>query len=338
MPRRGRSKKEKSLGDTTDPRGLPFHGEAFLRTLTERHFSWRTVRTRRWNLRHFFSWLGDRNITRPADVTRDILDRYRTHVFHEVRRSDGRPKGPESQVHRLVAVTSFFSWLVRRNELLANPASELDLPRVPHRLPRNVLSVEDAERVLAQADPTSTLGLRNRAMLEVLYSTGIRRSELIRLREEDIDRVRGTLFVHEGKGKKDRVIPIGERALLWVDKYLEGSRPLLATMTRRGGSGDDGALFLSSWGGTLGDNTVSMMVRHHVQAAGVAHGSCHLFRHTMATQMLEHGADVRFIQAMLGHENLSTTQIYTKVAILKLKQVHSQTHPAEIGRATVDEK
>ena len=332
MPRRSDRKPPPPVGDTTDPRGLGALGETFLRSLQERHFSWRTLKNRRYDLAHFIAWLKDRDIHRPADVTREILERYRTHVFHEVRVRDQKPRSAEAQVARLVVVKTLFAWLVRRNQLLANPASELDLPKVPRRLPRNVLPVEEAEKVMAEPDTNEPLGLRNRAILEVLYSTGMRRGELIALKLDDIDAVRGTLLIREGKGKKDRMIPIGERALQWVQKYVDDSSPSLAAIA----PDDDGTLFLSSWGGPLGDNTVTMLVRNYVNDAGVKKGACHLFRHTMATQMLEHGADVRFIQAMLGHEDLSTTQIYTKVAILKLKQVHSQTHPAEIGRGSDD--
>jgi integrase/recombinase XerD len=328
MPRRGETKTPAPLGDMRDERGLALLGEAFLRALEERRFSPKTLKNRRVNLRHFFLWLKDRDVTRPVDVTRQLLERYRGHVFHEVRIKDGKPRSAEAHHARLVVVRSFFSWLVRRGELLANPASDLDLPKVPRRLPRHVLSVDEAEKILAQPDTSDVLGLRNRASLEVLYSTGMRRGELIGLTLSDLDAGRGTVLIREGKGKKDRVIPIGERAQEWVRKYVDESRPSLAALSPV----DDGTLFLSSWGGPLSGNTVTMMVHRYVHDADVKKGACHLFRHTMATQMLEHGADVRFIQAMLGHEQLSTTQIYTKVSILKLKEVHTKTHPAEIGR------
>jgi integrase/recombinase XerD len=334
MPRRGETRPPMPLGDLSDERGLGFLGERFLEHLLVRRFSKKTVRCRRWDLRHFFQWLSARDITRPVDVTRDLLERYRVHVFHEVRARDGKPKSAEAQQHRLVAVKTFFAWLVRRGELLANPASELDMPKVPRRLPRHVLSIEEAEKILAQPDTKQTLGLRNRAILEVLYSTGMRRAELIHLKLDDLDPVRGVVLIRGGKGDKDRYVPIGERAMQWVQKYVDDGRPSLAA-SRPGD--DDGTLFLSSWGGALGENTVTMLVKACVDAAGVKKGACHLFRHTMATQMLDHGADVRHIQAILGHEQLSTTQIYTKVAILKLKEVHSKTHPAELGRAAVDD-
>jgi integrase/recombinase XerD len=156
----------------------------------------------------------------------------------------------------------------------------------------------------------------------VFYSTGVRRFELIKLKLYDVDAERGTLVVREGKGKKDRMVPIGERAAAWVAKYLEDGRPSLAVEP------DDGTLFLTVEGAPFTPNRLTQMVRGYVNAAGVGKkGACHLFRHTMATLMLEGGADIRFIQQMLGHAKLETTQIYTQVSIRKLKEIHAATHP-----------
>jgi integrase/recombinase XerD len=151
----------------------------------------------------------------------------------------------------------------------------------------------------------------------------MRRTELVNLKLYDVDRAAGVVTIREGKGKKDRVIPIGERAVAWLDKYLDQARPRLATEP------DDMTLFLTVQGEPLGRTTLSYIIRQYVEAAGIGkHGACHLFRHTMATLMLEGGADIRFIQQMLGHARLDTTQIYTHVSIRMLKQIHSATHPA----------
>jgi integrase/recombinase XerD len=206
--------------------------------------------------------------------------------------------------------------------LLHNPASEIELPRLPKPLPR-VLTASEAELILHQPNVADPVGIRDRAMLEVFYSTGMRRTELLRLRLYDVDREAGIVTIREGKGKKDRVIPIGERAVAWLDKYLDQARPRLATEP------DDMTLFLTVQGEPLGRTTLSYIIRQYVEAAGIGkHGACHLFRHTMATLMLEGGADIRFIQQMLGHARLDTTQIYTHVSIRMLKQIHSATHPA----------
>jgi integrase/recombinase XerD len=187
-----------------------------------------------------------------------------------------------------------------------------------------VLNANEAERVLRMPNRRSALGLRDRAVLEVLYSSGLRRAELTQLRIGDVDAERRVVFVHLGKGQRDRVVPIGRRALRWVQRYLRRARPLLL----RGS--DCGALFVTSRGGRLPLNRLSERVHRYIEAAGIGKaGSCHLFRHTMATLLLEGGADVRGVQEMLGHANLSTTARYTHVSIARLQAVHARAHPAE---------
>ncbi|MEW6747663.1 MAG: tyrosine-type recombinase/integrase, partial [Planctomycetota bacterium] len=224
---------------------------------------------------------------------------------------------------RLVPVRAYFKWLTRQNVLLANPASELELPRLEKRLPKHVLTASEAELVLLQADVRDPLGVRDRAILETLYSTGIRRMEVIGLGLFDLDVERGTVMVRQGKGKKDRMIPIGERAVAWIEKYVTDVRPSLVVEP------DEGTLFLTNTGESFTPNRLTQLVRNYVDQAAIGkRGACHLFRHTMATIMLENGADIRFIQEMLGHAELSTTQIYTQVSIKKLKEIHTATHPS----------
>jgi integrase/recombinase XerD len=183
-------------------------------------------------------------------------------------------------------------------------------------------------------DVREPMGLRDRAILEVLYSTGMRRKELAGLKLFDLDAERGTIMIRQGKGKKDRMVPVGERALAWVGKYLADARPRLvqepddlSAVPRQAG----GTLFLTNLGEAFSPNRLTQMAREYVDAANLGKkGACHLFRHTCATLMLENGADVRFIQELLGHAELSTTQIYTQVSIRKLKEIHTATHPARM--------
>lgn len=210
----------------------------------------------------------------------------------------------------------------RQGHIPYDPAKALELPRTAYKLP-TVLTKNEMEKVLAHPDVGKLLGIRDRTMLEVLYSTGIRRTELMRLKVVDLDRERGVLTIREGKGKRDRTVPIGERALVWLDQYLSRVRPRLAREP------DFGVVFLTSTGVPFTPNHLSWLVRKYIHAANVAkNGACHVFRHTMATHMLEGGADTRYIQEMLGHARLDTTQIYTHVSIRKLKQVHTRTHPS----------
>jgi integrase/recombinase XerD len=163
--------------------------------------------------------------------------------------------------------------------------------------------------------------VRDRAILEVLYSTAIRRAELIGLRIWDVDHARGTVFVRQGKGARDRHVPIGSRALLWVSRYGDLVRPKLLTKETDG-------LFLSASGEPLCADWLSRTVKAYIAAgAPTKRGSCHLFRHTAATLMLEGGADIRYVSEMLGHAKLETTALYTRVSIAKLRAVHAATHP-----------
>ena len=219
----------------------------------------------------------------------------------------------------------FFRWLMRDGRIEANPASELDLPRQEYRLPRDVLTAEEVETVLAQPNLMDPLGLRDRAILEVFYCTGIRRFELVNLTIWDVDPARGTMFVHQGKGKRDRYVPVGERALHWVERYRHEVRPLLSFDLR------EKHLFLSTHGGLLDLDSLGGSVTDYIEAAGIGkHGGCHLFRHTCATLMLEGGADIRYVQEMLGHASIETTQLYTRVSVAKLRKVHEATHPGAL--------
>ena len=295
----------------------------------DRHLSWLTVRGfaassitfRRHELVAFCRWCAERGVMRPPDLNRVVIDLYQKHVA-AWRKQDGTPLAAHSQSLKLGAVVTFCRWLTREKLILYNPASELELPKRAARLPRAVLTAEEAERVLAIPDVASPLGLRDRAILETFYSTGMRRSELGKLRLADVDARRGVIAVRQGKGSKDRFVPIGERALAWIRKYLEEIRPVLARFD------DEGFLFLGADGDPIGGNHLSEIVAHAVIKADIGkQGSCHLFRHTAATLMLENGADIRFIQQMLGHASLDTTQIYTRVSIHQLKAVHDATHP-----------
>ena len=210
-----------------------------------------------------------------------------------------------------------------------NPTVEMVLPREEKRLPRHALSQSEVEAVLAQADPSTLVGLRTRAIMELLYSTGLRRAEALNLYLSDLDRERLVVLVRKGKGNKDRFVPIGERALAWIDKYLAEARPrLLRDPTQP-------LVFITSRGRKVHPNDLSSRVRRYMNKAGVdKKGSCHLFRHTAATLMLDAGADIRHLQDILGHENLSTTQIYTHVSIGKLCEVHAKTHPGSLLRTS----
>lgn len=298
--------------------------------LRARNYSEMTIDNRSKYVRRFALWCIARGITQPNEITKPILERFQRHLYQH-RTEQDKPLSFRSQYAHLSSLRAWFKWLARKNYLLFNPASELDLPKLGHRLPKAVLTADEAEQVLAQPNIAEPLGVRDRAILETLYSTGIRRGELVGLRLDDIDAERRTVMIRMGKGKKDRIIPIGRRALSWITVYIESARcGLLSTI-------NEPTLFLTNEGEALNPDSLTEYVRRYIDASGIGkRGSCHLFRHTMATLMLEHGADIRYIQAMLGHAKLTTTEIYTQVSIRKLRQIHELTHPADHEREEPD--
>jgi integrase/recombinase XerD len=296
--------------------------EQHLAWMLSQNYSEDTVSTRRSTIGYFLDWCQERGLEEPSGITRPILERYQRALFHH-RKANGQPLTFRTQNQRLRALKGLFRWMARQNHILHNPASELLLPRLDSRLPKYVLTASETEQVLQQPDAGTTEGLRDRAMLETFYATAMRRMELVNLKVWDIDRERGTVMIRQGKGKKDRHIPIGERALAWIAKYVADARPHLLTHS------DDGTLFLTSMGEPFDRKQLTKLVRRYLVKSQIGKvGGCHLFRHTVATLMLENGADVRVIQELLGHSQLSTTELYTRVSINLLKQVYAATHPA----------
>jgi integrase/recombinase XerD len=222
----------------------------YLEWMQVRQYSENTVETRRNQLGVFLRWCDERGLENPHEITRPVLERYQRYLFH-YRQRNSRPLSFRTQHGMLVPLRGWFRWMTRQNHILHNPASELELPRLGHHLPKHVLTVEEVELVLQQPNITDPMGLRDRAILETLYSTGIRRGELIQLKLYDTDVRGGTLFIRQGKGKKDRVVPIGERAIKWIEKYLREVRPELAVEP------DDMTLFLSQYGEALSRDHLS---------------------------------------------------------------------------------
>ena len=249
-------------------------------------------------LKVFLLWAQERDLTQPAAITKAILESYQRHLWRW-RKKNGMPLGISTQGARLGTLKDLFKYLVRQDALSANPASELEMPRQEKRLPREALGIQQIAAVINIPDIGDPLGRRDRAMLELLYSAGLRRSELTRLEIHDLNRERQTLHIRQGKGHKDRVVPVGSRALLWLERYLDEVRPRLAL------DASQRALFLTSYGEPFNPDVLSRMVSKWLKQADINRpGSCHLIRSTCATHMLEGGADIRFIKQLLGHEKL----------------------------------
>lgn len=315
-------------------RGSPGRlGEGLASRMVAEHVRWlaaagrstSTLRTRSRELGRFAAWADAGRLPASGEFEARLFGGYAEELAKRCR-VDGRLLSAGTRAIVLGALRGFGRWLVRTGAQRADPAVDLEIPPRPRRIPRRILSAGEMELVLAVPDVGRPGGLRTRAVLELFYSTGLRREELINLALDDLDRERGVLTVREGKGRRDRVVPIGTRALGWVDRYIREARPAA------GRDADRRILFLSGRGRRLRGNRLSEAVARVLAKAGFGgRGSCHFLRHTMATLMLENGADVRVIQELLGHEHLGTTALYTHVAIGHLKRIHAATHPAERG-------
>ncbi len=256
------------------------------------------------------------------DLDRRALERFvRTQMSHGL--------SPRSVARAVAAIRGFYRFLVLEHRLARNPADDLQPPRAWPALP-TFLSLDEVDALLATPDVSTPLGLRDRAMFELLYATGMRVSELVGVRGADLH-LESHYLTCIGKGNKERVIPIGRQAAEWVTRYQRRARPALvehargATSTASRGSP---RLFVNGRGGPLSRVGFWKILKRHGKAAGLPHTlSPHVVRHSFATHLLERGADLRAIQMMLGHADLSTTQIYTHVLEARLRAVHSRFHP-----------
>jgi len=313
----------KPFGESDNPVGFYQLLIAHMRALQVQNFAPCTVSRRGVYVRAFANWCSERDLLSPQQINKPILEAFQRYLFR-YRKPDGKPLAWSSQHLHLKEVKQFFAWLARQNVIPFNPAAEIQLPKLPRQLPKAVLSTEEVERVLAQPDTRTIIGLRDRAIFEVLYSTGIRRTEACTLQLDHIQVERRVLYIFRGKGQKDRYVPIGLRALTWIARYVADARSQLA------GDSDSNAVFLGCRGRPLSPDALTDYGRRYLRAAGITKpGACHIFRHSMATAMHDQGADIRTLQAILGHEKLDTTQIYTRVGLKKLIDTHSRTHPAE---------
>ena len=282
-----------------------------------------TVESNRVNLKYWQKYLAEQGITDLAAVTPQIVAGYQDWVYNYQTRFK-RPFTIATQIQVLNNLQVFYRYLVKTGQVLGSPAGVIRLPREPRKLPAVVLTPKEMKKLLAQPDAATVLGFRDRTMYEFLYSTGIRIGELIRLRAQDISFSDGMLFVHAGKGGKDRVVPLGKAACRYVKEYLQKIRPLLSDLST------SDTLFPDRLGKPFDKSGILKKLAVYARRAGIKKRiTVHTFRHTLATEMLKHGADLRQIQELLGHTNLRTTQLYTHIVKGELKRILEQCHPRE---------
>jgi integrase/recombinase XerD len=277
-----------------------------------------TIDGYRKNLDQFCRYLSEHNIGDIRKVTHHTIVAYQQTVMDQ-------PIAAESKALRLRPVKRLFEHLVDSHKLLINPARGIVETCRKHRKIGPVLSLEQVKKLMAQPNLSLPTGIRDRAIMEVLYSTAIRLKELLQLEIYHADLADKVLYIRKAKGRTQRVVPLGKTAVTWLREYLEKIRPHYARKRPR-----QRRLFLLNTGGELTPACVRQSLRQYRIQAGIKkHVSPHTLRRTCATHLLNAGADIRYVQQLLGHKRLETTQAYTKVIPVNIKQTHNQTHPGK---------
>ncbi len=277
----------------------------------ERGLSQNTLSAYRQDLSNFSNWLNPVNLENADKVS--LLD------YLAYRLKEGYSS--RSTAHSLSSLRAFYAYLVSKSLITENPTSKIQSPKLGHSLPKT-LSEEDVEKLIKAPDTKVPLGLRDRAMLELLYACGLRISELIGLEVLNLNIRQGVVKVI-GKGGKERLVPMGEQALDWISNYLTYGREQLVVDGKR-----TSLLFLSNRGTGMTRQTFWYRIKFYANKSGVDQSlSPHTLRHAFATHLINHGADLRTVQLLLGHTSLSTTQIYTEVARHRMKELHREHHP-----------
>ena len=273
------------------------------------------------NVKLYLDYLKSIGIQNIAAADKQVLADYQATVYLQTHK--GKPLSPVTQGIRLIAVHAFYRYLLKYQYVTYDPSAHLELPKAPDQLPRNILSKKEIGEILSAPDIETTLGLRNRAILEVLYTTAIRASELCNLAVNDLNLSGRELRINQGKGGKDRMVPLGEMAADFIEIYLNEARPKLA-------ASNQSLLFVTNHGKRIDLKSLERIVGRCCQKAGIKKAiTPHCLRHTCATHLLKGKADIRQIQKLLGHASIASTQVYTRVEISDLKQVLKRHHPRE---------
>ncbi len=283
----------------------------------------KTLSETRRHVETFFRFLNRKGISDLSGITKDVIHAFQIEQYEHVN-SKGSTNSITYQNVILRAVKQFMDYLKDAGHIISDPTRGIPYAKEPKTLPKSILTPHEARKILKAPDTKSVIGYRDRTMLEILYSSGIRRTELRNLTLNDVDYNEGYIMVRRGKGGKDRVAPIGRIASRYLENYIKTVRPELVKIP------SNTYLFLSVRGNKINTNTTWRVIKKYAKKAKIRKNvHCHTFRHTCATHMLKNKAGIRVIQEMLGHESLLSTQIYTHVCINDLKEAHSKCHPRE---------
>lgn len=325
----------------TDLEGLKAE---YLQHLQLKNYSPLTLRQMDQNLRIFMGYLKGRGIVDIGKVDRETFEHYKAYLSQEYVSRKGKPLTSGTIISRMFNIQNWFVWMKKKGVIFFNPCADVKLPKTERRLPRGIMRPDEVRRVMDQPDLKTPLGYRDRTMMEVLYSTGMRAAELVKLQASDVDLQKKVVRIRNGKGGKDRFVPLSTPCCRFLERYINVTRPELAEGMRpsgnnwlkKAGTGGD-RLFLSLYGGPVSSNWLAGIMKRYMLKAGINHiaSPVHSWRHSVATHLLESGMDVRYVQVLLGHENITSTQIYTHVERKTLQRLMKAHHPREMTGETV---
>lgn len=296
--------------------------EKYMTALKAGGYSPSTIKSYTRGLKKFTTYLSFDGISEIDKVTREIISKYQIYLYQEINKK-GRQNTIHDQNKCLGSVKCFFRYLSENDYLIADPARKISFAKEPKRLPRSILTRQEMKKILKTPDTTTIIGYRNRTILELLYTSGIRRQEVLNLTIDDVYYKEGIIKV-KGKGNKERMVPIGKVASRYLENYIKAIRPAFIRDPY------NRTLFLSSLGKSLSGRRLADIVVEVVKKTKIKKNvTLHTFRHTFATHLVRNNANIRHVQEMLGHESLESTQIYTHVTIMDLKKEHKRCHPRE---------
>ena len=302
--------------------------EKYLAFLKRKSYSNLTIESYSREIRQFIRFLKEYypRITAPTEVKREIIVDYQDYLGEKRTRAD-RPLSNRTICVKLTALKAFFRFLCDEDYIVSNPTRNIALPKEEKRIPKAVLSEKEAMLILESCETRTPLGMRNRAVLELLYACGMRTSELCNLKIQDLSLKDQTVLIEKGKGNVSRLVPIGQYAVLYIEKYLTKGRKYLL----RGKRDDPGNLFLTQFGNPFDRKSINKSIMKPIQQKLKVKKNItvYSFRHSVATHLLHHKVDVAYIAQLLGHRSLNTTQQYLKIEIGDLKRMHSLYHPRE---------
>ncbi len=301
--------------------------EKYLSFISKRDVSERTIDIIRSLIKRFLNYLEQHNIHDIRQVTKKIINDYNLYLLL-YQTNKKKPYNVTTRANILINIKAFFDFLCKENILFVNPAKDIELPKIPKKISRDIPTLKEIDLILSTFKTHRPTELRNFCIIETMYSTGLRVMEIINLKINDIDFENMFITVRKGKNKKDRVVPINAFALNWIKDYLNKARPVFISKNNT----DKGFLFLESQNGKkISTDSIGDMITRHTKKAGIdKHFIPHSFRYACATHMLKNGADIRYIQEMLGHKLLTSTQQYTRVLKGDLKRMIRKFHPREI--------